>query len=84
MKYNVFVETESGAFRAIGLQEEFHTDQLLEDELINSIDEQEMSPEQILARRFLKFLGNRRLTMKKLLELPVDEQLRIKEEFTEV
>jgi len=81
MKSSVFIETETGAFKSIGIQEEFYENQVLEDEIIDSIDEQKMTPEQILARRFLKFLGNRRLNMKKLQELPVEEQVRIKREF---
>ena len=83
MKVNVFIETESGTFKSIGLQENFYGDQILEDEIIDSIDEQKMSSEQILATRFLKFLSGRRLTIKKLLELPIEEQTRIKKEFTE-
>lgn len=54
-----------------------------EDVLIQSIDEQRypQSSEKKQASRFLAFLGNRRLTLEKLKELSVSEQLRLKREF---
>jgi hypothetical protein len=83
VKTNVFVETESHSYKSIGLQEDFYSDQILEDDLIDSIDSEKMSPERILTRRFLKFLGNRRLSIAKLRGLSVAEQARIKKEFLE-
>lgn len=52
-----------------------------EDELITIIDEDKMSVEKIVATRFLRFLGNQRLTIDKLNNLPKEEQQRIKKEF---
>jgi hypothetical protein len=83
VKTNVFVETESHSYKSIGLQEDFYSDQILEDDLIDSIDSEKMSPEQILARRFLKFLAGYGLTITKLSMLPIREQIRIKKEFLE-
>lgn len=71
---NEFPGREAGGNRAIGLQD-------AEDEMIRMIDEQRMSPEKLMATRFLEFLGNRRLNMTKLKELPKKEQQRLKTEF---
>jgi hypothetical protein len=67
---------EAGGYRAIGLQN-------VEDELIQDIDEQGMSPEKILASRFLTFLGNRQISLTDLFLLPEEEQQRLKKEFLE-
>ena len=83
MKINVFIEKENGVYKSIGTQDDFYSGQMLEDELVQSIDEEKMTREKILATRFLNFLGNRRLTIKKLSELPIEEQNRIKTEFIE-
>jgi len=65
---------EAGGHRTIGLQD-------VEDELIRDIDEQKMSPEKLLATRFLTFLGNRQINLTNLKLLPVEEQQRLKKEF---
>jgi hypothetical protein len=88
MKTNIFIVNdkdeieecglrEAGGHRAIG----FAADP--EAEFIQDIDEQKMSVQKIVAVRFLAFLGNRRLTMKKLGQLPEEEQQRLKKEFLE-
>jgi hypothetical protein len=71
---NEFHGREAGGNRAIGLQD-------AEDEMITAIDEHRMSPAKLSATRFLTFLGNRRLTIAKLKELPIEEQKRLKKEF---
>jgi hypothetical protein len=87
MKMNVFVPTSRGG--------KFGTDQLYssvtgqqisgpespEDEIITAVDESKMSPQKVLAQRFLTFLGNHRLNMRTLKELPPGEQARLKKEF---
>jgi hypothetical protein len=68
---------EAGGNRAVG----FAVDP--EEEFIQDIDEEKMTPEKILATRFLNFLGGRQLTMEKLRALPTKEQQRLKKEFLE-
>lgn len=97
MKRSLLIKTESGSFRAVpqehlsdasgvaanlgsfGVSSWVAID--AEDLLIQSIDEQKMSREKILASRFLQFLSDRRLTMELLKQLSIDEQNRLKKEF---
>lgn len=79
MKINMF-DTDSkkrhgGSGLAVGIFED------QEDLLINEIDKADWSSEKILANEFLAFLGNRRLTLTKLKELPIEEQERLRIEF---
>lgn len=60
--------------RAIGLADS-------EEELIQNLDEQKMSPQKLLASRFLTFLGNHRLNLEKLKQLSQEEQDKLREEF---
>ena len=87
MKMNVFIVNDvedtnecglrsAGGHRAIDVYDP-------EDELVQSIDEQKMSPEKLLTTRFLAFLGNRRLSLATLKLLPKEEQQRLKREFLE-
>jgi hypothetical protein len=82
MKINIFIQKENLVYKTIGLVGGVQ-DGGLEDVLINGIDEQKMTAEKIYARRFLDFLGNRRLTLQKLSELPKIEQNRLRTEFFE-
>lgn len=52
-----------------------------EEELIDAIDSEKMSEEKSLAVNFLKFLGNRRLSISDLKALPENEQRRLRREF---
>ena len=52
-----------------------------EDKIITDIDEEKMTHEKFVATRFLTFLGNQRLTLEQLNNLPEKEQQRIKKEF---
>jgi len=96
MKRNTFIKTESGSFKAIHHEPLSDASSIAanlgstagsswvidaEDALIQSLDEQNMSPEKITASRFLTFLGNQRLTVATLEALPVEEQVRLKKEF---
>lgn len=53
------------------------------EEIIDAIDESRMSTEKVIARRFLKFLGDRRLNMEKLGHLLREEQVRLIKEFVQ-
>lgn len=83
MKANVFIEIQGGVYRSIGLQEDFYASQISEDDIIQDIDEESMTPQKIVADRFLKFLGNQRMNIARLLRLPETEQKRIKKQFME-
>ena len=88
MKINILVPTRSGGKFADSASthssitgEQVSGPSSPEEDLIDEIDELKMSPEKIVARRFLKFLGNRRLTMDTLKLLSHEDQVKIKEEF---
>ena len=90
MKLNTFVPTRGGGkFADNQLNHSSITGEQVsgpfvpEEELITEIDESRMSPEKIVATRFLKFLGNRRLTLASLKALPIKEQKKVKKEFIE-
>ena len=90
MKVNIFVPTRSGGkFTDYSFTHSSITGEPVngpvapEDDIITEIDESRMSKEKILATRFLSFLGNRRLTMKSLKKLPLEEQTRLRKEFIE-
>lgn len=90
MKMNVFAEaftlgmhveeedriTEPGGHKAIDV---FDT----ESELVEDIDKPKYTTEQWRAKKFLEFLGNRRLSIDKLKQLDTQEQKRIRQEFLE-
>lgn len=96
MKRNILIKTESGSFKAIPYEaltdassvsanlgntdgSSWITDP--EETIIKGIDERKMSPQQIQASHFLEFLGNQRLTLEELKQLPIEEQTRLKKEF---
>lgn len=54
-----------------------------EEEIVQSIDDQGTHPDKLRATQFLKFLGNRRLTLEAVKLLPVEEQQRLRNEFRE-
>jgi hypothetical protein len=88
MKINIFVPVKSGGkftdytFTHSSVSgEKTNGPQAPEDEIITAIDESRMSPEKRIARRFLVFLGNHRLTLTELLKLPIREQNRLRKEF---
>ena len=54
-----------------------------EAELVDEIDDEKKSSDQILAQKFLKFLGEQRITLNELIKLPIIEQKRLKREFLE-
>jgi len=89
MKMNVFVEQHEllknydevqivtvGGHRAI---DRFDP----EEQIVDDIDKRKFSPEQWRAKKFVEFLGNRLLDMEKLKHLSIEEQLRLRKEFTE-
>ncbi len=87
MKINTFIKTKSGGnFTDVfphssitGMDED--GPQSPGDEVIRLIDESKMSPQKLLASRFIEFLGNRRLNMEKFKQLSWNEQNRMKKEF---
>jgi hypothetical protein len=87
MKVNIFVQTSNGGKYAGDPPHQTITGLVAEgacdagDEIITAIDESRMSPKQVTAQRFLKFLASRRLSIEKLKDLSVGEQARLKEEF---
>lgn len=89
MKINVFVPTRSGGKFADSFPHSsisgIQTDGPASpgDEVIRAVDESKMSSDKILAQRFLEFLGNRRLTVVMLENLPLEERIRLKKEFLE-
>lgn len=90
MKLNTFVPTRGGGkFADNQLNHSSITGEAVsgpfspEEDLITEIDESRMSTEKIIAVRFLKFLGNRRLTIESLKQLSIEEQKKIKKEFIE-
>ena len=97
MKRNILVKTESGGYKAIPMEhisDASSGDANLatggswlavdaEDKLITHLDEQKMSPQKLLATRFLTFLKEKNLDMVKLQALSKDRQLKIKTEFLE-
>jgi hypothetical protein len=54
-----------------------------EDEIINSIDEQQMSDESYTAKKFLEFLGHHRLKLSDLDNLSERERAKLRKEFME-
>jgi hypothetical protein len=88
MKVNVFVPAKNGSkftdysitYSSI-LGEQTNGPEAPESVIINAIDESRLSPQKARARRFLIFLGNRRLTAEKLKELSLAEQERLRKEF---
>lgn len=86
MKLNLFVPTDNGGnytsnflySSLTGEQSDLPQDPA--DAIIDMIDVQK-SPQKVLARNFLQFLGNRRLTLEKLKTLSKQEQQNIREEF---
>jgi hypothetical protein len=89
MKINIFVPTVGGGNFTDAFPNSSLSGSVVEgpqspgEEIIDAIDEERMTPEKRVARRFLKFLGNRRLNMMKLTELPKLEQSRLIAEFAQ-
>lgn len=90
MKINIFIPTVSGgkfasstAYHSSLSGSETTGPYSPGDEVIRAIDESKMSPEKIIAQRFLEFLGNRRLTVQQIKEFSIEEQNRLKKEFIE-
>lgn len=90
MKINIFIPTRNGGkFTDNSLIHSSITGEPVsgpacpEEEIINAIDESRMSVEKIVAKRFLEFLGTRKLTMQSLKLLSAKEQARLKKEFIE-
>lgn len=88
MKINIFVPTRNGGkFTDYSINyssitgEDTGGPSAPEDQIITEIDESRMSPNKILATRFLSFLSDRNLTIDLLKQLPVEEQARIRKEF---
>jgi hypothetical protein len=88
VKINVFIPTgKGGKFTDYGLThssisgQRANGPQSPEDEVITAIDESRMLPQKVIARRFLDFLGNHRLTIETLKQLSVIEQQRLRQEF---
>lgn len=89
MKINIYTNTKSGgkftdAFpysTVTGVQSE--GPQSPGDEIIKTLDERKMTPDKILATRFLEFLGNRRMTIEDLKNLSTEGQAEIRREFIE-
>jgi hypothetical protein len=71
-----FMGREAGGNRTVSLQD-------TETDLVQKIDEHQMSDKKLTATRFLTFLGNRRLTMEMLKDLSKEEQTRLRKEFWE-
>jgi hypothetical protein len=77
MKMNVFVTNDAGGRRALGFVED------PEDDLIQSIDEEGMPSDELLATRLIAFLADRGLTADDAIKLSLVEQQRLKKEFLE-
>lgn len=63
-----------GGHRAIGMQD-------IEEALIRDIDEDKMSDQKFFAYRFLLFLGENRLTLDTIKQLPEADQQRLLSDF---
>jgi len=74
MRMNLFVATGSKGHRAVAVQS-------VEDDLIEEIDEQSMSEDEILEKRFKFFLGENRLSLTTFELLPEEEKQRLRNEF---
>ena len=89
MKVNVFVPTRSGGKFTEAINYASITGEIEnlptspEDAIISMIDEESMTEQEILLSRIKTFLGNRRLTMADVKNLPPEEQARLKKEFLE-
>lgn len=75
MKLNLFEKVDSGGFLAYGLSS-------VEDDLIEDIDEQSMSEDEILVKKFKFFLGENRLSLEQFEQLSEEEKIRLRKEFT--
>ena len=87
MKINIFTVTRAGQkFAGDSIHSSITGESIggplaPEDQIITEIDELKMSPEKIIATRFLAFLETRSLDMKLLAVLSDEEQNRIRREF---
>lgn len=87
MKMNILVITPQGGKFAGNFPHSSLSGEVVEgpqsygDEIIDSIDESRMAPEQILIKRFFGFLGSRGYSWESFLILPNEEQQRLKQEF---
>lgn len=88
MKMNLFVSNDAERIERVGLRGAGGRQAVAtfdaEEGYIHRIDEASMSEEKLQATRFLQFLSSRRLTLDKVKNLSLEEQKRLKKEFSEV
>lgn len=88
MKMNLFVVNWQHQIEECGLREpggKWAVDLIdPEADLVEQIDDEKLSPEQFIAKKFIKFLADNRLTVEKANQLPPKEQRRLRREFLEI